>query len=148
MQTKINIYQQSHLGNAWTQTFPINYRSIWTLWVVSRAVSFTARNSGAQIQIQLVNCGLHFSLQSLTALSLRATLYLQGYFWSITLRSWGAVFLYFIFPAMCIGFITLSHLFSTKPVYKTQGHIVYVLPYFMAEFEFNQLKWRVWKTLF
>jgi len=42
----------------------------------------------------------------------------------------------------------LSHLFNTKAAYNTQGHIVYVLPYFMTEFVFSQLKWRVWKILF
>lgn len=146
--TYLNVFQQSHLGNAWIQTFPINYRSIWSLWVVSRVVSFIVTNSGARIQMQLVSCGLHSSLQSLTVLCQRAILYLQGYFGSITLQSWGAVFLYFVFQAMCIGFIMLSHLFNTKTDYNTQGHIVYGLPYFMTEFAFNQLKLRVWKSLF
>lgn len=132
--TYLNVFQQSHLENAWIQTFPINYRSIWSLWVVSRVVSFIVTNSGARIQIQLVSCGLHSSLQSLTVLCQRAILYLQGYFGSVTLQSWGAVFLYFVFQAMCIGFIMLSHLFNTKTEYNAQGHIVYGLPYFMTEF--------------
>lgn len=76
----INLCYQSHFGNAQIQGFAINYGSIWSLWVVSRVVSFTVANSGAQIQIQLVGCGSHSSLFSFTSLRLRAILYLQGYF--------------------------------------------------------------------
>lgn len=130
----INFCYQSHLGNAQIQGFAINYRSIWSLWVVSRVVSFTVANSGAQIQIQLVGCGSHSSLFSFTSLRLRAILYLQGYFWRITLQFGGVVSLHFIFPGMCIGLIFLSCLFNIKIACNTQVHIVYVLMYFMTEF--------------
>lgn len=46
----INLCYQSHLGNAQIQGFAINYGSIWSLWVVSRVVSFTVANSGAQFK--------------------------------------------------------------------------------------------------
>lgn len=148
MHTYINVLRQSHLGSAWIHTFPINYRSIWSLWVVSRVVSFIVTSSGAQIHIQLVNCGLHSSLQPLTARSLRAILNFQGCFWRVTLQSWGAVFPNLVFQTTWIGFIMLSQPFNSKTEYNTQGHIVYLLTYFMTEFVFNQLKLRVWKSLF
>lgn len=90
---------------------------------------------------------MHSSLQSLTALSLRAILYLQDYFWSITLQSWGAKFLYILFSLTCVGFIIFSHLFNRK-THTTHEDIVYVLQYFMTEFVFSQLKWRIWRSLY
>lgn len=135
----IDLYYQSHLGKAQIQGFAVNYRSIWSLWVVSRVVSDIVANSEAQIQIQLVGCGSHSSLLSFTALCLRAILDLQGNF-EAQHSSFGVWFSYLLFFQACIGFLFLSHLFNVKTAYNTQGHIVYVLPYFMTELLLSQMK--------
>lgn len=49
---------------------------------------------------------------------------------------------------MCMEFIILSHLLNTKTAHNAQGHIVYILPYFMTEFVFSQLNEEYEKAYF
>lgn len=141
LHTCANLCCQSHPGHAQIKGFAVNYRSICSLWVVSRAVSFIVANSGAQIQIQLVGCGSHSSLLPFTALSLRAILHLWGKFEAQLSNFLGVVFVpFFFFPGVCITFIFLSHLFNMKTAYNKD--ILLVLPHFMTEFVLNQRKWR------
>lgn len=95
----LNLYYQSHLGNQQIQGFAVNYRSIWSLWVVSRVASFIVaqelkfKPSWWDVGCTPVCGHLH--------LSLRATLYLQGNF-EAQLSSFGVWFPYVLFFQACV----------------------------------------------